>query len=198
MNKWIEIFKRHHELMIEFESVEEKNGLLLHNSIPVDLNSKKGQASIRTTAWRITEEVCEAIQADYRLDRPAFREEVADILSFLIELMILCGITAEEVSESISGYRLSDMTVIESDKDNAWLDFILELGVTMNLLKNKPWSLRDRPLRATESFHKGMLRVFRRFIQAAKNNKISVEDLMESYIAKNLINHDRLLKDLPV
>lgn len=193
---WDWIFKRHQELIVKFEAVEKQNGLLLHDAIPVDLDSKKGQASLRVTAWRITEEVAEAIAADYRMDRISFKEEVADVLSFLIEMMILCGIPASDLDKKF--YTLGGTTSVEEDRDAAWLDFILELGTTMNYLKNKPWSLKEKPLIAKKSFHEGMIRTFRRFLAAAKENKITEAQLMESYVAKNIINHERLLKDLPV
>ena len=74
---------------------------------PVDLVTKKGQQELRTISYHCMQEIFEAIQhlknsKEHRatnvseFDRSNFVEELCDAQHFLIELLIMAGVTADE------------------------------------------------------------------------------------------------------
>ncbi|MDE2098833.1 MAG: hypothetical protein KGL39_16390 [Patescibacteria group bacterium] len=100
------IFGRQRNLMAKYEGIEESNGLLQTHDIPVDLNSAKGQARLKDFAWRVTEELGEAMnclknkpwkQSQMLTDIDHYLEEIADAFHFFVELCILSGIDAEKL-----------------------------------------------------------------------------------------------------
>lgn len=78
---------------------------------PVDLTSKQSQQILRDLALRGVEEVFEAVQhlknwkphretevADF--DRAAFKEEMVDSFNYFLSLLILMGVTPEELYQA--------------------------------------------------------------------------------------------------
>jgi hypothetical protein len=108
------IFKRQRELMVKYEKIEKRNGLLQTDLIPVDLHCKNGQARLKDFAWRFTEELTEAGDAEGILHR---QEELADALHFLIELCILVGID----DKVLYGMMAKDLGVEVIDNDDKTL-----------------------------------------------------------------------------
>jgi len=99
----MDIFGRQHELMKAYHPIEARNGLLLTDEVPVNLHSAIGQARLKDFAWRITEELGEAMnclknkpwkQTQMETDIAHYQEELADAFHFFIELCILSGIDA--------------------------------------------------------------------------------------------------------
>jgi hypothetical protein len=97
------IFQRQHELMVKYHSIEEKNGLLQTPEVPVNIDSALGQARLKDFAWRVTEELGEAMNClknkpwkvtQMETDRKHYLEELADAFHFFIELCILSGLDA--------------------------------------------------------------------------------------------------------
>ena len=91
------IFARQKELMSKYEEIESKNGLLQTKDIPVNINDAKGQARLKDFAWRITEEIGEAMnclknkpwkQTQIETDEVHYLEEIVDAFHFFIELCI--------------------------------------------------------------------------------------------------------------
>ena len=70
-DKLVAIFNRQKELMTKYHDIEERSGLLQTSDCPVNLDDKKGQARLKDFAWRITEEVGEAIDAKVENDTQA-------------------------------------------------------------------------------------------------------------------------------
>jgi len=98
------IFAKQMELMKKYEEIEGSNGLLQTSDIPVDLHDCKGQARLKDFAWRVTEEIGEAMnclknkpwkQTHMLTDEEHYLEELADAFHFFIELCILSGMDAE-------------------------------------------------------------------------------------------------------
>jgi len=87
--------------MGKYEGIEDSNGLLQTRDVPVDLDDRKGQARLKDFAWRVTEEIGEAMnclknrpwkQTHMLTDREHYEEELADAFHFFVELCILSGI----------------------------------------------------------------------------------------------------------
>jgi hypothetical protein len=102
------IFKRQRELMEKYEPIEHMNGLLLTADVPVNLNDPKGQARLKDFAWRVTEELGEAMnclknkpwkQTHMETDEMHYKEEIADAFHFFVELCILSGFTADSLAD---------------------------------------------------------------------------------------------------
>jgi hypothetical protein len=103
-----EIFARQRELMEKYHVIEAKNGLLQTPDIPVNLHDAKGQARLKDFAWRITEELGEAMnclknkpwkQTQMLTDVKHYYEELADAFHFFVELCILSGLNARDLYE---------------------------------------------------------------------------------------------------
>ena len=101
------IFKRQRELMKKYHEIEAKVGLLQTPEIPVDMDSHLGQARLKDFAWRITEELGEAMNClknkpwkvtQMETDKNHYYEEIADAFHFFIELCILSGLDADSLT----------------------------------------------------------------------------------------------------
>lgn len=102
------IFERQKELMEKYHVIEKSVGLLQIEDVPVDIDSHLGQARLKDFAWRITEEIGEAMnclknkpwkQTQMLTDVDHYMEELADAFHFIIELFILSGIDAQKLAE---------------------------------------------------------------------------------------------------
>jgi hypothetical protein len=100
------IFTRQKELMVKYHDIEEANGLLETSDVPVDIHSKEGQQRLKNFAWRVTEELGEAMntlknkpwkQTHMLTDVKHYNEEISDAFHFFIELCILSGIGSKEL-----------------------------------------------------------------------------------------------------
>lgn len=100
------IFKRQTELMEKYDPIEEKN---LGHELPhgvFDLDNPQSQARIKDFAWRVTEEIGEAMNClknkpwkstHMKTDEIHFREELIDGFHFYVEMLIHCGFDAESL-----------------------------------------------------------------------------------------------------
>lgn len=100
------IFIRQKELMNKYHKIEAKSGLMQTDKVPVDIDSPAGQARLKDFAWRITEEIGEAMnclkqkpwkQTHMETDVVHYLEEIIDAFHFFIELCILSGLTADDL-----------------------------------------------------------------------------------------------------
>jgi hypothetical protein len=100
------IFDKQGKLMIKYHDIEKESGLLQTEDCPVNINDNKGQSRLKDFAWRITEELGEAMnclknkpwkQTHMITDETHYQEELIDALHFFVELLILSGMTAEDV-----------------------------------------------------------------------------------------------------
>ncbi len=104
----LKIFERQLELMDKYHKIEKKNGCLITPDVPVDLHSHTGQHRLKDFAWRVTEELGEAMnclknkpwkETPMATDVQHYKEEIADALHFFVELCILSGIGPRELYE---------------------------------------------------------------------------------------------------
>ena len=103
------IFERQMELIKKYYDIEKKNGAIVPDKIPVDLNSRIGQYRIKDLSERIVEELMEAMnclklkpwkQTDIETDKEHYFEEISDAIHFLIELCITSGMTSQTFFET--------------------------------------------------------------------------------------------------
>lgn len=209
------IFAEQKKLMEKYHDIEKASGLLQTTDIPVDLHSAPGQARLKDFAWRITEELCEALDAlssdsfgndcknDRKDDRNHAREEIADAFHFLIEFAILAGI------DSSNGYYFhTDVdkphldkldilfearTTVTTKPPNPSLhvmSFIKSLGMTCHTLKNKPWK-QTQILTDVDEFSRRFLLVIKQFIDICIAFGLNSDSLFDLYFRKNQVNQFR-------
>lgn len=102
------IFDHQRELMEKYHEIEKRNGLLQTEEVPVDLDDSRGQARLKDFAWRVTEELGEAMnclknkpwkQTHILTDTDHYEEEISDAFHFFIELCLLSGIDENRLYE---------------------------------------------------------------------------------------------------
>ena len=102
------MFRKQIRLMEKYHKIEKKNGCLITPDVPVDLHSHVGQHRLKDFAWRITEELGEAMnclkckpwkETPMPTDIQHYREEIADAFHFFVELCILSGIGPRDLYE---------------------------------------------------------------------------------------------------
>lgn len=198
----VEVFNRQRVLMDNFHKVEMTNRAELRNSPTLEkhqLETVFGQLRVKEYAWRITEEIGEAL-AEKDLDK--YYEEIADAFHFLIEMYLLVGIRPQDFDRTPTADGLSTAYFLveqieEESRDNLtssweyWMFFIKDLAQTMNLLKNRPWRVRFTNLDYVV-FEEKMLATFYSFTRACMMTGVNRDILFENYMKKNKTNLNRL------
>ena len=125
------IFERQLELHKKYKPIEEANGigLSLVKDRPFSLDDPKWQYIIKDFAWRITEELAEANEAAIFEHEEHTIEELIDALHFYTELLIMCGVTYDEID-------VCNICVFSAAR--FWKP-VYFLGIACNFLKCKPW-----------------------------------------------------------
>jgi hypothetical protein len=217
-DKLIQIFNRQKELIQKYHPIEEKNGLLLTKDIPVNIHDNKGQARLKDFAWRVTEELGEALGA--LSEHPDlidhYNEEIADALHFLVEFTILSGTSEEELTAGLKEWVLNFANpecsdhleyIYEFAMANMILDdiasrneaklicytglVIRELSMTCNTLKNKAWK-QTSMLTDLKEFKSRLEFVWVNFIKLCLCANISPSHLFNLYFRKSEVNKFRI------
>lgn len=198
-DKLIAIFNRQKELMEKYHDIEKRSGLLQTEECPINLDDKRGQARIKDFAWRVTEEVGEALESFvYEHNELHFKEELIDGLHFLTELTILSGLNETEIIEGEEGKYLETLV-------NGWKDvwkyssptidtlvtkFICHLGMMCNCLKNKPW--KQSHMRTDKNnFYDLLKKVWKDYIALLVYANMDAEAITEIYLKKSQVNKFR-------
>lgn len=188
---WELIFTRQRELARKYVNIEHKNGLRWTTDIPVDLNDPKGQAQLKDKAWRIVEEVGESFESFILLrDDPIHpKEELADGLHFITELLILSGLDHNDVEPLIEMTQLEHIADGRAPKE-AVSDFIMFLGSAMNCLKMKPW--KQTHVETDKSTYKEKLKNAFRYYIILMLVMMEPVDILNLYFRKSNVNKFRI------
>ena len=187
------IFDRQKELMEKYHDIEFKSGLIQTEDCPVNLDDKRGQARIKDFAWRITEEVGEALDAIENESGESallhFHEELVDGLHFLTEMTILTGYDLPEYT------TLKDLIEEGSYRDCYTLndlvsDHVMYLGMMCNCLKNKPWK-QSMMKTNKENFYKHLKLVWSNYIAILTSQDLTEEEITDLYLRKSQVNQFR-------
>lgn len=195
-DKLVAIFERQKELMNKYHDIEKRSGLLQTEDCPVNLNDKRGQARIKDFAWRVMEEVGEAIDAIDDFEHHV--EELIDGLHFLTELTILTGYTPGDIVwDNPNGNDL----LLTLYNNNAYhdtgncifellvTDLVRDLGMMCNCLKNKPWKQTSMLTDVNEFLHK--LRLVWADYFSILSLSLSPQAIVEIYFKKSQVNKFR-------
>lgn len=203
MNHLDEIFIAQNRLMHSLKPIYEHNGFTKKDRFPFSLDSRDSQEEFRLLAWRITEEVHEAIQ-EFNIDEvDKYREEVADVMHFFAELAIVCGFSSTQVAtggdaslllEGADYLELSFQRVqlypLKLSMNEAWGMFLTVIAQLMMEFRQRPWRTDERPTDPDELLKKFTFAWFA-FCTACACTGISARILYHHYFLKQKTNHDR-------
>ena len=187
------IFDRQKELMEKYHDIEFKSGLMQTEDCPVNLDDKRGQARIKDFAWRITEEIGEALDAIENESGESallhFHEELVDGLHFLTEMTILTGYDLPEYN------TLKDLIEEGTYRDCYTLndlvsDHVSYLGMMCNCLKNKPWK-QTMMKTNKENFYKHLKLVWSNYVAILTSQDLTEEEITDLYLRKSQVNQFR-------
>jgi dUTPase. len=208
------IFKRQSELMSKYHDIELRSGLLQTEDCPVNLDDKRGQARLKDFAWRVTEEVGEALDSLHSGDKDHYYEELIDGLHFLTEMSILAGTSPEEIFKVVFEREVkSDEDILEvfvtranqeqarftdssgpclpcpSDIAFKVMNLVESLGMTCNCLKNKPWK-QSNMVTDRNAFYQNLSITWKVYI-ALLSLELSAEEIVDVYLRKSQVNKFR-------
>jgi len=194
-----EIFERQLSYYKSLSPVMLLNGFFPYD-YPLDIQDRKDQEHLRLLAWRLTEELIEALNSYNSL-----LEELSDALHFLVELSLASGVSQAELSTGVEHTSLElvgDQDVLGIMFENPSEEFgssngfafrvyrtIDILGQTMNSLRQRPWRREDRPS-DRKVFVAGLSLVFKSFINAVAYRHTD-QELFDAYFAKAKVNDER-------
>lgn len=154
-----EIFDAQEKLLRSLAPIYEHNEFFEKNKFPFNLDSRHAQEEFRLLAWRISEEVYEALEEYDKGNVNEYREEVADVMHFFAELAIICGVSSTEVATGGDANMLlpdgGDYLAASFDRANmypmrltaqqAWGLFLTAFAHLMMEFKQRPWRTDNRP-----------------------------------------------------
>lgn len=184
------IFRKQRELMRFYHPIEERNGLLRTNMIPVNPHCKYGQAQLKDFAWRFTEEIGEATEAleIHPNNRSHFHEELIDALHFLVELCILSEVAPKRIAKDLDEIEI---IVFKPQEIGSQVYMpIEELAKAMNCLKNKPWK-QTHMLTDTTKYQEHIVRTFELFVNVLFLVGLNPWEIYDIYFKKNEVNKFR-------
>ena len=208
------IFDRQQELMEKYIEIENRSGIGkgILNGEPFDIDRPRSQAVCKDFAWRITEEITEAMEAfelskeemgrfhsssnDEKYKSSAMesilhtKEECIDALHFLVELYLIVGITPSNLLGD-SGNKLENAFKASMMKRPADpYQPIHYLGLAMNCLKQKPWK-QTHMNTDTRKFKLLLVTVFFEWVTFAKSLGLTAESTFDLYFRKSEVNKFR-------
>lgn len=180
------IFQRQTELHEKYKSIEEANGLglALVKNRPFSFDDPKWQYVIKDFAWRITEEIAEAVEAHEDKNDLHVVEELIDALHFYTELLIICEIDYNNISLG------------NFEKLSIWSP-VYHLGVACNFLKCKPWK-NTHVITDTKRFNIELIKGYRILLSIIMSSSIdgnfitTIGNVYMIYFKKSLVNQFRI------
>lgn len=186
------IFLKQHELAIKYHPIEAANGLLQTHDFPANMNCKFGQARFKDLCWRAMEELGEALDSkDMEDSLEHFHEELADGLHFLVEAALTAGLMPIHfVDNDLFRNEMEYQAGPISEINHYVANFVTELGMTCNHLKNKPWKT-SHMLTDLTSFKDRLMDALSEYVVLCKCAGLTVEDLYDLYFRKHEVNKFR-------
>lgn len=197
-----DIFNAQRALMERFLIIEAEGGFAIPPRIPVNLHDRHDQLRLKELAWRVTEEIGETVMEMTSRTGPStdrVREEMSDVLHFLVELFIMAGIEVEEFplrsSDRLDELYRSAQAEIMDRQELPYASEQLALvvwGLTdaMHELKNRPWKRTHVNTNVIE-FRNKLQRVMDSFILACYLCGITAQLLSDLYFRKHEVNRQR-------
>jgi hypothetical protein len=186
------IFLRQHQLAEKYTPIEDKNGLRWTTEYPVAIDSGKGQAQLKDMAWRALEEVAESMESLFitKDSEDHSKEELADGLHFITELLLLAGITYKDVELRSLNINLYKKVAKNAETQSFAFWLLVRLGIAMNNLKMKPW--KQTPMKTdVNKLKEDLLEAYESYILLMLNLMSPVE-ILNYYFSKSEVNNFRI------
>ncbi len=178
------IFIRQQELHEKYQGVEHGNGLglALIKDKKFMIDDPSCQYVIKDFAWRVTEELTEALEAFYDDNALHCMEEIIDALHFYTELLIICGITPDQIDGPLEDANLTQ----------GILSPIYPIGLACNLLKNKPWK-NSHLVTDINRLHRFLITGYRMTLKLAVMYGLgNMTGVYKVYMKKSMVNDFRI------
>ena len=206
------IFERQHSLAIKYLPVEKENGLLQTEIFPGDLDDRFSQARMKDFAWRVQEELYEALDAlvIHKENKVHFIEEMIDAIHFYVELCLFCGYNTQTIKEfysipdGVDKFEFIAGLAKRVDEQSGNMDKAIPtallvsatigqgIGNAMNKLKNKPWK-QTHMVTDKEAFKINLLSAWLGFFRVLCNKyDLKAEDIFTCYFKKSEVNNFRI------
>ena len=173
-----EIFRLQSELEFKYEPETKE----IFDNFDIDCYSD--QEFFKKRCWRITEELCEAIEAIDNKEESHINEELLDGFNFLIELESLYGFKIEDLDMGSSA-AMGNGTLKEGI-----LSVIAELGLAANCLKNRAWR-QSQYMVDLYVFERRLKNVFNLYINLMRK-RMSDKEILDNWSLKYQVNNFRL------
>lgn len=189
---WPSIFEKQKELIEKYKDIE-KMGTLLEET-EINLNTAFGQKWIKDFAWRVVEELTEAMESDLMSEEYAeegaialakeahlhYQEELIDAVHFLAELTIIAGFD----------YHVVPKIPYTEENEAEWFSVVYNLGLLANCLKNKPWK-QSQMLTDYNKARAYIVEIWRSMIYVLFNAGLDYQGIYRLYFKKNSVNKFR-------
>lgn len=207
------IFDAQREHTSKYIPIEVRNNLCWDPSVPVEIDSGRGQARLKDFFYRTIEELTEADQArDLHITLVAHViEELGDALHFLVETYILAGMSPQDVVDELVAQDFLTVDKLAADKLvslypsaqpgtgnypfgvmfqlGCW-GVVRSLGDAGNFLKQKPWK-QTHQYTDVKRFRATLSWGLPRLLGLCHTLGASAEDVFEVYFKKTAVNKFR-------
>ena len=174
---WSEIVDRQADLELKFEPGLESR---IAN---FDINCFEDQELFKAYCWRITEELCEAIEAIREKDEDHTAEELIDALNFTLNLYRLCGIKPKTEGIELIPPKMSLEDYI--------FEVIYRVNLAANCLKNRSWR-SSQYMVDMYVFEPRLLSIFGCIMQVFRITGKGDKDVRELWSLKYQVNQFRV------
>lgn len=195
-----EIFFAQKELLFKYKGIEYFNGKQLSEYIDEKgklktIDSLESQEICKNFAWRTTEEIAEGLDALILEDDEHLKEELADGLHFITELLILNGFDSKTFKTGIIAMQESRiLDEIEQGVElhaYALTTFLHNLGMAMNKLKQKPWKV-SQTMTDKARYEAKLIDAYYKYLDLCFSFGLTFEELFNYYFKKNKVNNFRV------
>jgi len=204
MDKLQQIFNKQARYLKTLEPIYVKNGFLHKALFPYPINDRHAQEQFRLLAWRINEEVYEALEewSKPEADVAKYQEEVSDVLHFLVEFAVCAGITTVEFATGGDAALVTTNDYLDEsfrrvgyypnklEAQQAWGMFLASLAKLMMQFRQRPWRTDNRETDFTKVKHFLGVTWFA-FCAACRATGIGPATLSRAYFRKGMINDQR-------
>lgn len=193
------IFKQQRLLMEKYHEIEHMTTGAIIPTPPLNLHLMTHQLRLKDFAWRVTEELGEALEAVP--DWAHVEEEISDALHFLTELSILAAYpldsgacTLESLFNAANDLMGPSKTAFR-EQNQVCLTYragvvMMHLSRAMNCLKNKPWK-QTHMITDTAHFYNCIAETWMAFFQLCIVAGIDAVKLYDLYSRKKQVNEFR-------
>lgn len=147
-----------------------------------DIDCYTDQEEFKKYCWRVTEELCEALEALDKNEETHVYEELLDGFNFMMELYSLYGFSEKDID-----YTKREM---HGDIRKDIIDLIESLGLTANCLKNRAWR-QSQYLVDLYVFEKRLKETFNIYLNLLRT-KLSDEEILRIWSLKYQVNLFRI------